>query len=68
MIINDGVTPLTSLHGCKENKDGLCDLDAFIKAEKQIVEEVDWDWGCLGDWVIPEGGWETVAGDPPAKA
>ena len=64
VIINDGVSPLTSLPGCTENKDGLCDLDAFIQAEKGIVESIDWDWGCLGDWKVPVG-WETVIGSPP---
>jgi hypothetical protein len=68
VIINDGVTPLTGIRGCKKDRDGMCDLAAFIKSQQQIVEETDWDWGCEGVWDVPEGSaWETITGDPPSK-
>jgi hypothetical protein len=69
IIINDGVTPLTGIRGCPEQKDGMCAVDAFVEAQKEIIGQTDWEYGCDGDWEIPEGTkWNTTTGDPPAQA
>jgi hypothetical protein len=69
IIINDGVVPLTGIKGCPENKDGMCPVDVFVGAMREIISEVDWDWDCYGDWEVPEGdGWTTVTGDPPKRS
>ncbi|TFK67148.1 phosphoglycerate mutase-like protein [Pluteus cervinus] len=68
VVINDGVAPLTGIRGCPEDKDGLCPVDTFVKAQQEIVAKTDWRWGCDGDWEVPEGPeWDTVTGDPPDK-
>lgn len=60
---------MQGLHGCpKDDKYGLCPLEAFVKVQKKRVEEVDWEWGCLGDWEVPPGlAWNTTTGDAPVK-
>ncbi|KAG8901417.1 hypothetical protein FRC01_009854 [Tulasnella sp. 417] len=68
IIINDGVTPLTGIKGCPENKHGLCPVDTFVQAQKKIISETDWEWGCCGDWdVLPGTGWNTTTGDSPSR-
>ncbi|THH30874.1 hypothetical protein EUX98_g3307 [Antrodiella citrinella] len=68
IVINDGVTPLTSLKGCPEQKDGMCPLSTFIDAQREMSKNTDWDWGCNGDWKVPHGsGWNTTTGYPPEK-
>ncbi|KLO12534.1 phosphoglycerate mutase-like protein [Schizopora paradoxa] len=71
VIINDGVATLTGIEGCpspKEQKDGMCSLDTFIRAQSRIVHNTDWEWGCFGNWTVPAGKeWETVTGDYPPK-
>ncbi|KAH9483581.1 3-phytase A [Psilocybe cubensis] len=69
VIINDGVVPLTGIRGCPEQKDGMCPVDTFVAAQKEIIKEVDWLYDCHGDWTVPEGTeWETVIGSPPKRA
>lgn len=68
IIINDGVTPLTSIRGCPEQKDGMCPLATFIEAQKEMIKTTDWDWGCHGDWEVPPGHeWNTTVGYPPLR-
>ncbi|KAG8911528.1 hypothetical protein FRC00_006334 [Tulasnella sp. 408] len=68
IIINDGVSPLTGIEGCPENKHGLCPVDTFVRAQKKIISETDWEWGCCGDWdVLPGTGWNTTTGDTPRR-
>ena len=68
VIINDGVVPLTGLRGCHEQKDGMCPLDTFVAAQKEIIQNTDWDYACHGDWVAPPGQeLEIVTGDPPKR-
>ncbi|KAF8898866.1 histidine phosphatase superfamily [Infundibulicybe gibba] len=52
-ILNDGVLPLTGIKGCQANKDGLCDLDTFIAAMKQRIQEVDFNFGCFANYTVP---------------
>jgi len=66
IIINDGVTPLTGIKGCPDQEDGMCPVSTFVKSQKELLDNVDWNYDCHGDWTVPEGPeWETVTGDPP---
>ncbi|KAJ7611620.1 phosphoglycerate mutase-like protein [Roridomyces roridus] len=64
IIVNDGVVPLTGIEGCPEQKDGMCPVDKFVAAEKDIIGQTDWIYDCHGDWGIPDG-WSTTTGEPP---
>ncbi|EKM51374.1 uncharacterized protein PHACADRAFT_129290 [Phanerochaete carnosa HHB-10118-sp] len=67
IIVNDGVVPLTSIRGCPMQEDGLCPLDTFVDAMKEMIATTDWAWGCHGDWSVPIGyDWNTTVGYPPA--
>ncbi|KAG6828354.1 hypothetical protein H0H92_008242 [Tricholoma furcatifolium] len=66
IIINDGVTPLTGIKGCPEQRDGMCPVDTFVEAQKELLTETDWEYDCYGDWTVPEGpAWNTTNGSPP---
>ncbi|KAG6856725.1 hypothetical protein H0H87_001325 [Tephrocybe sp. NHM501043] len=66
VIINDGVTPLTGIKGCPEQRDGMCPVDIFVKAQQELLLETDWEYDCHGDWTVPEGpAWNTTNGSPP---
>ncbi|KAF8684962.1 Phosphoglycerate mutase-like protein [Rhizoctonia solani] len=65
LIINDGVTPLTTIRGCPEDKDGMCPLKKFVDAQKETIRTSSFDWACYGDWEIEEG-WVTTRGMPPS--
>ncbi|KAG5337265.1 hypothetical protein C0989_010032 [Termitomyces sp. Mn162] len=66
IIINDGVTPLTGIKGCPEQRDGMCPVDTFVKAQKELLLETDWEYDCFGNWTVPEGdAWNTTIGSPP---
>jgi len=68
IVINDAVTPLTSLEGCGQNPHGMCPVKEFVKAQKKNIETADWIWACHGKWEVPEGKkWNTTTGDPPAR-
>lgn len=68
IIINDGVTPLTGIRGCPEQKDGMCPVDTFVKAQQELLEETDWNYDCDGNWNVPEGDkWTTTNGSPPKQ-
>ncbi|KAF8452345.1 histidine phosphatase superfamily [Boletus edulis BED1] len=63
IVVNDGPVPLTGIRGCPPSSSGLCPLQTFIEAQKATIREVDWKWGCSGDWEVPEGStWETLGG------
>ncbi|KAG1849295.1 phosphoglycerate mutase-like protein [Suillus subalutaceus] len=64
VIVNDGVTPLANLKGCRDHPDGMCSIHAFIDAQKENIRSTDWDFVCNADWTIPDG-WETTTGYPP---
>jgi len=66
IIINDAVAPLTGIRGCPKQKDGMCPVDTFVAAQKEIIRSTDWQYDCHGNWTVPSGmEWETVTGDPP---
>lgn len=66
IIINDAVAPLTGIQGCPKQKDGMCPLDTFVTAQKEIIRNTEWQHDCYGNWTVPPGmEWETITGDPP---
>jgi hypothetical protein len=66
IIVNDGVVPLTGIKGCLDQRDGMCAVDTFVKAQKEIIAQTDWHYDCHGNWTVPEGTqWNTTTGDPP---
>ncbi|KAJ7486978.1 phosphoglycerate mutase-like protein [Mycena latifolia] len=52
-ILNDAVVPLTGIAGCKANQDGLCPIGTFIKGMQQRIAEVDFAFGCFGNFSVP---------------
>ncbi|KAJ3567568.1 hypothetical protein NP233_g6284 [Leucocoprinus birnbaumii] len=52
-VLNDGVLPLDGVNGCGYNKDGMCNLGAFVEAMKQKIDEVDYQCACFGDYKFP---------------
>jgi hypothetical protein len=69
IIINDGVVPLNGIQGCPTQKEGMCPLDTFVTAQKEMISKTSWKRGCGGDWEVPKGNkWETTTGDPPRPA
>ncbi|KAF8061714.1 histidine phosphatase superfamily [Lyophyllum atratum] len=68
VIINDGVTPLTGIKGCPEQRDGMCPVDTFVAAQKALIAETDWTYDCYGNWTLPDGpAWNTTTGSPPKQ-
>ena len=66
IIINDAVAPLTGIRGCPKQKDGMCSVDTFVAAQKEIIRNTDWEYDCYGNWTVPPGTeWETITGDSP---
>ncbi|KAF8894811.1 histidine phosphatase superfamily [Infundibulicybe gibba] len=66
IIINDGVVPLTGIRGCPEQRDGMCPVDTFVAAQREIIRQTDWTHDCEGDWTVPPGpAWNTTTGDAP---
>ncbi|KAF9257552.1 phosphoglycerate mutase-like protein [Marasmius fiardii PR-910] len=46
IIINDGVVPLTGIEGCHFNEYGLCSVETFVRAQRKLLDAIDWDWIC----------------------
>ena len=69
VIVNDAPVPLSPLKYCpEETKYGSCPVDGFVSSLKEIIQETDFAWGCLGDYDLPDGdAWQTVDGTPPPK-
>ena len=66
IIINDAVAPLTGIRGCHKHKDGMCSVETFVAAQKEIIRNTDWEYDCYGNWTVPPGtDWETITGDTP---
>lgn len=68
IIINDGVVPLTGIKDCTAQKDGMCPLDTFVAAQKELIADTDWIYECYGNWTVPPGtNWNTTTGAPPRR-
>ncbi|KAJ6496230.1 acid phosphatase [Mycena sanguinolenta] len=53
-ILNDAVVPLTGIAGCGKSEDGLCAFDTFVKGMQQRIAEVDFEFGCFGNYTTPD--------------
>lgn len=43
-------------------------MEAFVDGMREVIRGADWEWGCYGEWEVPEGDeWETVSGSPPTR-
>jgi len=69
ILLNDAPVSFAGVRGCPEDTaEGMCPVKTFAKAQREIVDSIDWDWSCNGNWKVPEGDkWETDRGDPPPK-
>jgi len=69
VIVNDAPVPLSPLKYCPDDtKYGLCPVDGFVRSLKEVIQETDFAWGCLGNYTLPDGdAWQTLNGTPPAK-
>ncbi|WWC60742.1 uncharacterized protein I303_103318 [Kwoniella dejecticola CBS 10117] len=55
-IINDAVLPIDkSYAGCEYNKDGMCSFDTVVDVLQKRLEEIDWDYDCLGNYTASPG-------------
>ena len=45
-ILNDAVLPMTGIKGCKDDKNGLCDLVSFMQ---ERIGEVDFTFDCFAN-------------------
>ena len=52
-ILNDAVLPMTGIKGCKEDKNGLCDLPTFISSMQERIGEVDFAFDCFANYTFP---------------
>ncbi|KAF8191057.1 histidine phosphatase superfamily [Mycena galopus ATCC 62051] len=52
-ILNDAVVPLTGIAGCGKSDEGLCEFDTFVKGMQQRIAEVDFAFGCFGNYTVP---------------
>ncbi|KZV73339.1 phosphoglycerate mutase-like protein [Peniophora sp. CONT] len=53
-IFNDAVVPLTGVRGCAEDKNGLCELNAYIEGTKARIAEVDFAFDCFANYTVPD--------------
>ena len=66
-VLNQRTVPLgKSLKECGERDDGWCEVGTFLEVQKGLVDEIDFEWACFGDWEMPAYG-EVRDGMPPRK-
>lgn len=44
---------MTGIQGCKEDKNGLCELDAFISGMQTRIGQTDFNFDCLANYTLP---------------
>ncbi|EIW64306.1 phosphoglycerate mutase-like protein [Trametes versicolor FP-101664 SS1] len=52
-LLNDGVVPLTGIAHCTADKNGLCELDNFVKGMTERIAEVDFAFDCFANYTAP---------------
>ncbi|KAI0266664.1 phosphoglycerate mutase-like protein [Gloeopeniophorella convolvens] len=52
-ILNDAVVPLTGVRGCKADKNGLCEIGAYINGTQARIAEVDYQFDCFANYTVP---------------
>ena len=53
LVLNDAVLPLAGIQGCTADKNGLCELDAFVGGLQARIKEVDFQFDCFANYSIP---------------
>lgn len=53
-LLNDGVMPLTGIHGCKEDPNGLCALPSFISGMQERIGEINFAYDCFANYTMPD--------------
>ncbi|KAG1784075.1 histidine phosphatase superfamily [Suillus placidus] len=52
-LLNDGVVPLTGIHGCTEDSNGLCALSSFISGMNARIGEINFAHDCFANYTMP---------------
>jgi hypothetical protein len=50
LILNDAPVPLTGIRGCQKDRDGLCELDAFVSSMHTLIGETNFAQACHDDY------------------
>ncbi|BEI80529.1 hypothetical protein CcaverHIS002_0110580 [Cutaneotrichosporon cavernicola] len=50
IILNDAPVPLTGINGCKKDRDGLCEIEAFVSSMHALIGETDFAQACHDDY------------------
>lgn len=53
-LLNDGVVPLTGIHGCTEDSNGLCALPSFISGMHERIGEINFAHDCFANYTMPD--------------
>ncbi|KAG2150718.1 histidine phosphatase superfamily [Suillus bovinus] len=53
-LLNDGVVPLTGIHGCTEDSNGLCALPGFISGMHERIGQIDFAHDCFTNYTMPD--------------
>lgn len=66
-LLNQRTVPLhQSLPECPFRSDGWCELDAFLRAQRDSLRKAEYDFTCVGEWDLGEFG-EVQDGVPVRK-
>ncbi|KAG1757693.1 histidine phosphatase superfamily [Suillus lakei] len=52
-LLNDGVVPLTGIHGCTEDSNGLCALPSFISGMHERIGQINFAHDCFANYTMP---------------
>jgi hypothetical protein len=56
-ILNQRTIPLgRSLEACGTRDDGWCEMETFLKVQKEQIELADYEYACFGDYKDPKYG------------
>jgi hypothetical protein len=56
-ILNQRTIPLgRSLEACGARDDGWCEMETFLKVQKEQIELADYEYACFGDYDDPKYG------------
>ena len=57
LLMNQRTIPLgRSITECGERDDGWCELQTFVKVQKENIAKAKYDESCFGDYSIPAYG------------
>ncbi|KAG1857887.1 histidine phosphatase superfamily [Suillus tomentosus] len=52
-LLNDGVVPLTGIHGCTEDSNSLCALASFISGMHERIGQINYALDCFANYTMP---------------